>query len=42
MRSANREGVRRADRDRHDQGIPTETTNYTVIINNINNTNPER
>jgi hypothetical protein len=22
----------------YDQGIPTETTNYTVIINNINNT----
>jgi branched-chain amino acid transport system substrate-binding protein len=25
----------------YDQGIPTETTNYTVIINNINNTNPD-
>src|SRR6201746_2725967 len=26
----------------YDQGIPTETTNYTVIINNINNTKPDR
>ena len=25
----------------YDQGIPTETTNYNVIINNINNTNPD-
>src|ERR1700744_6457759 len=25
----------------YDQGVPTETTNYTVIINNINNTNPD-
>ena len=25
----------------YDQGIPTETTNYTVIINNINNTQPD-
>jgi branched-chain amino acid transport system substrate-binding protein len=25
----------------YDQGIPTETTNYTVIINNINNTSPD-
>src|ERR1700731_489274 len=25
----------------YDQGIPTETTNYTVIINNINNTHPD-
>src|SRR5271155_2377769 len=25
----------------YDQGIPTETTNYTVIINNISNTNPD-
>jgi branched-chain amino acid transport system substrate-binding protein len=25
----------------YDQGIPTETTNYTVIINNIANTNPD-
>jgi branched-chain amino acid transport system substrate-binding protein len=25
----------------YDQGIPTETTNYTVTINNINNTNPD-
>src|ERR1700744_3969135 len=25
----------------YDQGIPTETTNYTVIINNINNTKPD-
>ena len=25
----------------YDQGIPTETTNYTVIINNINSTNPD-
>jgi branched-chain amino acid transport system substrate-binding protein len=26
----------------YDQGIPTETTNYTVIINNINNTQPRK
>ncbi|MCG2625478.1 amino acid ABC transporter substrate-binding protein [Bradyrhizobium sp. WYCCWR 13023] len=25
----------------YDQGVPTETTNYTVIINNIANTNPD-
>lgn len=25
----------------YDQGVPTETTNYTVIINNISNTNPD-
>src|ERR1700749_1147190 len=25
----------------YDQGIPTETTNYTVIINNINNAQPD-
>ena len=25
----------------YDQGVPTETTNYTVIINNINNTDPD-
>ncbi|WP_298252466.1 amino acid ABC transporter substrate-binding protein [Bradyrhizobium sp.] len=25
----------------YDQGVPTETTNYTVIINNINNTHPD-
>ena len=25
----------------YDQGVPTETTNYTVIINNINNTQPD-
>src|ERR1700753_1503490 len=25
----------------YDQGVPTETTNYTVIINNINNTTPD-
>src|SRR6202045_2237091 len=25
----------------YDQGIPTETSNYTVIINNINNTQPD-
>src|SRR6201986_3885497 len=25
----------------YDQGVPTETTNYTTIINNINNTNPD-
>ena len=25
----------------YDQGIPTETTNYNVIINNINNTSPD-
>src|SRR5215469_13951355 len=25
----------------YDQGVPTETTNYNVIINNINNTNPD-
>lgn len=25
----------------YDQGVPTETTNYTVIANNINNTNPD-
>ncbi len=25
----------------YDQGVPTETTNYTVIINNINNANPD-
>ena len=25
----------------YDQGVPTETTNYTVIINNITNTNPD-
>jgi branched-chain amino acid transport system substrate-binding protein len=25
----------------YDQGIPTETTNYTVIINNIKNTQPD-
>jgi branched-chain amino acid transport system substrate-binding protein len=25
----------------YDQGIPTETTNYNVIINNISNTNPD-
>src|ERR1700744_5526281 len=25
----------------YDQGVPTETTNYTVIINNINNTKPD-
>ena len=25
----------------YDQGIPTETTNYTVIINNINNKQPD-
>jgi branched-chain amino acid transport system substrate-binding protein len=25
----------------YDQGVPTETTNYTVIINNINNTSPD-
>jgi len=25
----------------YDQGVPTETTNYTVIINNINNTEPD-
>src|SRR6478735_3932398 len=25
----------------YDQGIPTETTSYTVIINNINNTQPD-
>jgi branched-chain amino acid transport system substrate-binding protein len=25
----------------YDQGVPTETTNYTVIINNISNANPD-
>jgi branched-chain amino acid transport system substrate-binding protein len=25
----------------YDQGVPTETTNYTVIINNISNTQPD-
>jgi branched-chain amino acid transport system substrate-binding protein len=25
----------------YDQGVPTETTNYTVIVNNINNTHPD-
>ena len=25
----------------YDQGVPTETTNYTVIINNISNTDPD-
>jgi branched-chain amino acid transport system substrate-binding protein len=25
----------------YDQGVPTETTNYTVIINNINNAQPD-
>ncbi len=25
----------------YDQGVPTETTNYTVIINNINNAEPD-
>src|ERR1700760_3592975 len=25
----------------YDQGVPTETTNYTVTINNINNTSPD-
>jgi branched-chain amino acid transport system substrate-binding protein len=25
----------------YDQGVPTETTNYTVIINNISNTEPD-
>jgi len=25
----------------YDQGVPTETTNYTVIINNIANANPD-
>lgn len=25
----------------YDQGVPTETTNYTVIINNISNSNPD-
>src|SRR5271156_1474991 len=25
----------------YDQGVPTETTNYTVIINNINSANPD-